>query len=110
MDHTVLIAVLDTFTLPTNADITLFFNPMTTLNAISEMIDYSRSLTTRICELIRAAHISQQVDLMIPTVRKERHQLWKHNDKFEREILISQKEATPELPRVYRKLLCHSHL
>jgi hypothetical protein len=70
---------------------------MTTLNAIGEMIEYSRSLTTRIYELIRAAHISKQVDLMIATLRKERHQLWKHTEKLEREILISQEEAIPEL-------------
>jgi hypothetical protein len=32
------------------------------------------------------------VDPMIATSRKERHQLWKYIEKFEREILISQEE------------------
>jgi hypothetical protein len=45
MDHPVpLPAVLDAFTGPTNADDhPSFFNPMKTLNAISEMIEYSGS-------------------------------------------------------------------
>jgi hypothetical protein len=62
---------------------------MAMLNAISEIIEYSRSLTTRICELIRAVHISKQVDPMTATLRKERHQVWKHIENLEREILIS---------------------
>jgi hypothetical protein len=71
-------------------------NSMMMLNAISEMIEYSRSLTTRIHELIRAAHVSILVDPMIATLRKERHQVWKHIEKLEREILISQEEVIPE--------------
>jgi hypothetical protein len=76
--------------------ITPLSTPMTTLNAISEMIEYSHSLTTPICELIGAAHISKQVNSMIATLRKEGHQIWKHIETLEREILISQDEATPE--------------
>jgi hypothetical protein len=71
-------------------------NPMTTLNAISEMIEYSRSLMTRICELIRTAQISKQVDLMIATLQKERRQLRKYIENLEQEIMISQEEATLE--------------
>jgi hypothetical protein len=45
--------VLDAFTLPTNADDDPSpSNPMATLSAISEIVEYSRSLRTRICELI----------------------------------------------------------
>jgi hypothetical protein len=60
------------------------------------MIEYSRALMTRNCELIRAAHISRQVDLMIVTLQKEGCQLWKDTETLNREILISQEEATRE--------------
>jgi hypothetical protein len=53
--------------------ITPLSNPMTTLNAILEMIEYSRLLMTGICEFIRAAHISKQVDPTVATLRKEGH-------------------------------------
>jgi hypothetical protein len=98
MDHAVpLTAVLDIFTLPANADDhPALSNPMTTPNAISEMTESSRSLTTRICELLRAAHISKQVNPMIATLRKGRYQLWMYIEKLGREILISQEEATPK--------------
>jgi hypothetical protein len=55
--------------------ITALSNPMTMLNAISEMVDDSRSLMTRICELVRAVHINKQVNPMTATLRKEKRQL-----------------------------------
>jgi hypothetical protein len=33
---------------------------------------------------------------MIATLQKERHQLWKHIEKLERKIMISQEGVTPE--------------
>jgi hypothetical protein len=45
--------------------ITTLSDPMTTLNAISDVIEYSRSLMTEIGELIQAEHIGKQVNLMI---------------------------------------------
>jgi hypothetical protein len=86
------------------------WNPMTTLNTISEMIEYSPSLTTRICQLIRAAHIRKQVDPMSAILRKENHQIWNYIEKLEREILVSQEEANWNRRKVYGKLLCHFHL
>jgi hypothetical protein len=69
-------------------------DPNATLVRLSDVIDYSRVLTTHICDLIRARNIDKQTSPMTATLRTERHELWKKIEMLEPEAEIYKEQDT----------------
>jgi hypothetical protein len=91
-----LTTVLDAFTLPANADDHSSLQSNDDVECDSRDDQIFSPVDDATCELILTAHINKQVDPMIGTLRKDRHQQWKHIEKLDLEILIFQEEATPK--------------